>query len=67
MPVMDGVAATAAIRQREQASGAHVPIIAVSAHAMQGDRERFLTAGMDGYVSKPIGRADVIGAIASVM
>ena len=63
MPVMDGLAATAAIRQGEQASHAQVPIIAVSAHAMQRDRERFLTAGMDGYISKPIGRAEVIEAI----
>jgi signal transduction histidine kinase/ligand-binding sensor domain-containing protein/CheY-like chemotaxis protein len=67
MPVMDGLAATAAIRQREQTTHTHVPVIAVSAHAMQGDRERFLAAGMDGYVSKPIGQAEVIEAIASVL
>ncbi len=54
MPVLDGLAATIAIRQAETASGGHVPIIGVTAHALQGDRERFLRAGMDGYVPKPI-------------
>jgi two-component system sensor histidine kinase/response regulator len=67
MPVMDGIAATAAIRDRERTSNAHVPILAVTAHAMQGDRERFLTAGMDGYISKPIGRAELIEAIATAL
>jgi CheY-like chemotaxis protein len=53
MPEMDGFAATAAIRQKEP-EGEHIPIIALTAHAMTGDRERCLAAGMDGYVSKPI-------------
>ena len=54
MPEMDGLDATARIRERERATGAHLPIIALTANAMVGDRERCLQAGMDGYVSKPI-------------
>jgi len=54
MPEMTGFEATASIRQQEQSSGRHIPIIAVTAHAMVGDRERCLECGMDGYISKPI-------------
>jgi len=63
MPILDGLAATAAIRAQEQTQGTHVPIIAMTAHAMRGDRERCLVAGMDGYVTKPLKATDLAAAI----
>ena len=56
MPEMSGSEATAAIRERERVQGGHLPIIALTAHALAGDRERCLAAGADGYVAKPIVR-----------
>ncbi|HUZ46225.1 MAG TPA: response regulator [Terriglobia bacterium] len=63
MPGMDGFQATAAIREKEKAAGSHLRIIAMTAHAMKGDKERCLAAGMDGYVSKPIDAKELFEVI----
>src|SRR5262249_37791223 len=66
MPVMDGFEATAAIRERERLTGAHLPVVAMTAHAMKGDREKCLERGMDGYVSKPLQAGDLYAVIEDV-
>jgi signal transduction histidine kinase/CheY-like chemotaxis protein len=67
MPEMDGFEATAAIRAEEGRTGAHLPIIAMTAHAMKGDRERCLQGGMDGYICKPIQANELLDAIESLI
>jgi two-component system sensor histidine kinase/response regulator len=63
MPEMDGFEATAAIRAKEKISGTHIPIIAMTAHAMKSDEQRCLAAGMDGYVAKPIRIQELLAAL----
>ena len=63
MPNMNGLEATAAIRRQEQSSDRHTPILALTAHAMDGDRERCIDAGMDDYLSKPIHSKDLLSKI----
>jgi len=67
MPEMDGLRATSAIRELEKTRGIHTPIVAVTAHAMEGDRERCLAAGMDGYVSKPLRVGELFQVVAELL
>src|SRR5258708_27364824 len=60
MPEMDGFETTAAIRGKEAISGKHIPIVAMTAHAMKGDRERCLEGGMDEYISKPVNAEELM-------
>ncbi|MCD4676825.1 MAG: response regulator [Desulfobacula sp.] len=67
MPVMDGEEATRKIRSLEKKSKTHIPIIALTANAMKGDKERYLKSGMDGYVAKPLQKTGLLKAIYSVL
>jgi CheY-like chemotaxis protein len=67
MPELDGLDATAVIRAKEQSAGGHVPIVAMTAHAMKGDRERCLAAGMDGYVAKPVRSGELFAVLEQVL
>ncbi len=67
MPELDGLETTAAIRERERAAGGHLPIVALTAHAMKGDAERCLAAGMDAYLPKPLQPRELAEAIAKVV
>jgi CheY-like chemotaxis protein len=67
MPGMDGFEATAAIRAREKLTGAHIPIIALTAHALKGDKEKCISAGMDSYVTKPIRAVELISTIEKLL
>jgi CheY-like chemotaxis protein len=67
MPNLNGLEATAAIRRLEEATGRHTPILALTAHAMDGDRERCIAAGMDDYMSKPIHAKDLLSKIKTLI
>ncbi len=67
MPEMDGLQATALIREKEKGSAGHVPIIAMTAHALKGFREQCLAAGMDGYVTKPVRPAELYHVLESLV
>jgi CheY-like chemotaxis protein len=66
MPEMGGIEATTAIRDKEKFTGKHLPIIALTAHAMKGDKEHCLAAGMDGYLTKPIQVEELLNALETI-
>jgi CheY-like chemotaxis protein len=63
MPIMNGLEAAQAIRRSERGSSHHIPIVAMTAHAMKGDRELCLQSGMDGYLSKPVRIRELLEAL----
>ncbi|MGA3168537.1 MAG: response regulator [Terriglobia bacterium] len=67
MPEIDGFEATATIRKKEETTGTHLPVVAMTAHAMQGDKERCLAAGMDGYVSKPVNAKELLAVVQAAL
>ncbi len=67
MPMLDGLSSTAAIRKQERDTGGHIPIVAMTAHAMKGDRERCLESGMDAYIAKPINAHELFEIIESLI
>jgi CheY-like chemotaxis protein len=67
MPEMGGFEATSIIREQEKESTRHIPIIAMTAHAMKGDREKCIAAGMDDYISKPISSQDLAKVLAELV
>jgi len=67
MPEMDGLEATRTIREKEKTTGRHIPIVAMTAHAMKGDEERCLAAGMDDYLTKPIRTKDLLATLEETM
>lgn len=67
MPVMNGIEAIGLIREREAQAGSHVPIIALTAHALKGDDEKMLAAGADYYLTKPINPTTLLNKIASIL
>ena len=67
MPVLNGIEATKIIRRIEKASGEHIPIIAMTAHAMKGDSEMCIKAGMDAYITKPIKRDRLVETVRELL
>jgi two-component system, sensor histidine kinase and response regulator len=67
MPGMDGFEATAAIREREKLTGEHIPIVAMTANALVGDRDKCIASGMDGYISKPIRTSELFATIEKIL
>src|SRR6185503_4015355 len=67
MPEMDGFACTKAIREQEKTTGAHLPLVAVTAHAMKGDRDRCLAAGYDAYLTKPMSLPELLSTVRLVL